>query len=64
MYIGLRLVIYFKNFIKARLNMYIGLRLVKITEKIELMIIAQNYIEVQHILYVILDTAHKEIYLL
>ena len=27
MYIGLRLVIYFKNFILARLNMYIGLRL-------------------------------------
>ena len=28
MYVGLRLVIYFENFISTHLNMYIGLRLV------------------------------------
>ena len=36
----------------------------KILEKLKIMIITQEYPEVLHILCVILDTVHKEIYLL
>ena len=36
MYIGLRLVIYFKNFILARLTMYIGLRLVDLNNYLDI----------------------------
>ena len=36
----------------------------KILEKLKIMTITQEYTEVLHILCVILDTVHKEIYLL
>ena len=36
----------------------------KISKKLKVMIITLVYTEVQHILYIILDTAHREIYLL
>ena len=36
MYLGLRLVIYFKNFILARLNIYIGLRLVDLNNYLDI----------------------------
>ena len=36
MYIGLRLVIYFKNFIYALLNMLIGLRLVDLNNYLDI----------------------------